>query len=316
MVYVGIDLGGTNIVAGVVDKDGKILGKAETPTMAERPYAEVLKDMGDVVVKAVENAGFTMDDVASVGVGAPGVADPETGDIVFANNLRWYNVPVCSTLKAQLNKPVYINNDANVAGLAEAMFGACKGAKSSITITLGTGLGGGIILNGKIWSGTHGVGAELGHIVIEKDGLQCNCGNHGCWERYSSATALIRWGRMAAVEFPSCLINAMADGDINNITAKTVIDAAKAKDFVAIDVFNKFIGYLADGIVTLINSIDPEVIAIGGGVSKAGEFLLEPLRKLVAEKVMFKDLPYARIELAEMGNDAGIVGAAMLGVIA
>lgn len=314
-MYIGVDLGGTNIAVGLVDEDGNILHKGETPTGVGRPYQDILKDMAMLIIRVTEEAGYKKEDIKSIGIGSPGYADKKTGKIIFANNLFWRNVPVRDELQKYINVPVYIDNDATVAGLAEAVAGACQGVENSITITLGTGVGAGIIINGKPYSGSHGVGSELGHMIVEVDGIECTCGNRGCWERYASATALIQNGKEAAKKNPDSLINKMVDGDLDKITAKTVIDAAKAGDATAMEIFEKYIHYIAMGIITIINSFDPSIIAIGGGVAKAGDFLLNAIKEEVEKHIFYKDVDHAKICLAQLGNDAGIVGAAMLGKV-
>ncbi|MGI6705768.1 MAG: ROK family protein [Clostridia bacterium] len=313
MYYVGVDLGGTNIGVGLVTEDGRIIHKDEVPTLVGRPYEEILKDMADLIIKVVKESGHTIDEVKYIGIGSPGVADDRVGEIVFANNLYWHHVPVRKEIQKYIQKPVYVDNDANVAGLAEFMVGACKGTNNSITITLGTGVGAGIVINKKVFSGSHGVGSELGHMIVEVDGIPCTCGNRGCLERYTSATALIREGKKGAEENPESLLYKKVQGNLDAMNAKIVIDSVKEGDETAVKIFEKYIYYLAMGIITMINSFDPEIIAIGGGVSRAGDFLMDALRKKVKEHIFYKELPYARLVLAELGNDAGIIGAAMLG---
>lgn len=314
-LYVGIDLGGTNIGAGIVDGDGNILIKGEVATGASRPFEEVIEDMAGLIEDLMEQGEYTISDIEAIGIGSPGSIDREKGVVVSANNLGWRYAPVREELQKHIDLPVYLENDANVAGLAESVAGVCKGAKNSVTITLGTGVGSGIIIDGKPYIGSHGVGAELGHIIVHVDGIQCNCGNKGCLERYASATALIREGRKAAEENPNSLIAKSVDGDLDKINAKVVIDAAKAGDEKALEIFETYIYYLTMGIVTTVNMLDPSVIAIGGGVSRAGDFLLDALRESVAEHTFYKDIESSNIYLSELGNDAGIIGAAMLGSI-
>lgn len=312
-LYIGVDLGGTNIGAGIVDEEGSILVKDEVPTGSSRPYDEIIKDMADLIGEILKQGGYELSDVESIGIGSPGCIDNEQGEVVFANNLNWKHVPVREELQRHIDLPIYLENDANVAGLAEAVTGACKGVENSVTITLGTGVGSGIIIGGRPYSGSHGVGAELGHMIVRVDGVPCTCGNRGCFERYTSATALIREGKKVAKANPDSIIAKSVEGDLDKISAKTVIDAAKAGDEVALEVFDNYIYYLAMGIVTIINSFDPSIIAIGGGVSRAGDFLLDSLKEKVKEHIFYKDMPYADIRLSELGNDAGIIGAAMLG---
>ena len=313
MLYLGVDLGGTNIAIGLVDEAGAILHQDSCPTGANRPFADIISDMGALALRVVAESGHTMEEVSSVGIGSPGAADLKSGVVIFANNLNWRNVDVRGELSKYLDQPIYVDNDANVAALAELYAGVAQGKDSVILLTLGTGVGGGIVLNRRVWGGRHNVGGEIGHMIVETaDGEPCSCGNDGCWERYTSATALIREGRKAVVEYPGSLIYAMTGGDPDKVTAKVVLDAAKQGDFNGERIFRRFIHYLALGIVSLINILDPDVIALGGGVSKAGDFLLSALLPEVREHIFYKDLPSAEILLSQLGNDAGIIGAAMM----
>jgi len=309
MVYVGIDLGGTNIAAGVVDDHGKLLNRVSCPTGVERGHEAVIADMAALALEAIEKSDYELSDLAAVGVGLPGIMDPNTGIVPFCTNLGWHQVPLVELMRRVVDKPIYGDNDATVAALAESVAGVTAGCANSVFLTLGTGLGGGIILNHKIYSGTHGVASELGHMIIVAGGELCSCGNRGCWERYASATALIRMSKEASAKYGG----ALADMNPDAITARTVEDAARAGDKAALEAFDQFTDYLALGIVSIINFLDPEVIAIGGGVSGAGDFLLDPVREKLKKYVFYKTMPYARVERAALGNDAGIIGAAMLG---
>ncbi|NLG25237.1 MAG: ROK family protein [Clostridiales bacterium] len=311
MVYVGVDLGGTGIKAGVVDGQGRMLSRVECPTLVERGHEPVVHDMAMLALRAVEESGRRLADVHSVGVGIPGIMDPATGIVPFCTNLAWHQVPLVKLMQRVIDKPIFVENDATVAGLAESVAGVSAGCQNSVFLTLGTGVGGGIVLNGKVYSGPHGVASELGHMIVMIDGEECTCGNKGCWERYASATALIRMGREAAKAHPKSALNA----SIDNMTAKAVVDAAKAGDAAATEVFDRYTYFIALGLVNIVNFLDPEIIALGGGVSAAGEFLLKPVREKLKAMVFYKDMPYARVELAKLGNDAGIIGAAMLGRI-
>lgn len=313
MVYIGIDLGGTSIKAGIVNEAGEITSKANCPTGVERGYEAVIRDMWGLCEQVIAQENLTAKDVKAIGIGLPGIADPATKRVPFCTNLGWVDVPVAQEMAKYTDIPVYIDNDATVAGLAESVAGVSKGAKNSVFITLGTGVGGGIIVNGQIYSGQHGVASEIGHMITVAGGEQCTCGNRGCWERYASATAIIREARKFAQANPDCSIAKAVEGNLENITAKTVIDLAKAGDPDASKLFDNYVYHLCIGIVNLINLYDPEVIALGGGVSHAGEFLLEAVRTKLPEMVFYKTMKYARIELARLGNDAGIIGAAMLG---
>lgn len=313
MYSIGIDLGGTGIKAGVVDENGKIIAKVSCPTGVERGPEAVIRDMAKLCFDAAEKAGVSMDDIQSVGIGLPGIYDRATNMVPFCTNLGWHQVPVVDEMHKYIDKPVYIDNDATVAGVAEAYAGISKGVKNSVFVTLGTGVGGGIIIDGKPYSGTHGVGSEIGHMIIVAGGEPCTCGNRGCLERYCSATAIIRMAREAVAEHPESLIMQMAEGSSVKINAKIVIDAARENDPVACEVYHRYIVNLGQAIANLINFFDPEVIVLGGGVSKAGSFLLDAVRAEAAKYCLYKALPHSRIELAKLGPDAGIIGAAMLG---
>ena len=313
MYYLGVDLGGTNIAVGVVDEAGRILHKDSVPTGAGRPPQATLDDMAAICRKVVADAGITLDDIAAVGIGSPRLINVATGEVVFANNLYWHNVPLAGTIAKALGKPAFADNDANVAALAEVEAGSMKGAKNAVLLTLGTGVGGGIIIGGRIYAGTHNGGAELGHMCLVLNGEECTCGNRGCVERYTSATALIREGRKSAEAHPDGGIARKAGGNLEKINAKTVIDCAREGDAEAVRIFNEYIYALTMTIITVINIFEPEAIALGGGVSAAGDFFMEPLRKSVVDHLFYPDIPHPEIVVAELGNDAGIIGAAMNG---
>ncbi|MDR2657788.1 MAG: ROK family protein [Oscillospiraceae bacterium] len=311
MVRIGIDLGGTNIAAGVVTDEGKLLYKIETPTFAERPWQPVVEDMIALSKRALTEAGCTVDDLRSIGVGVPGTAI--NGVVVFCTNLGWHDVPLERAFRAAIDRPLYIDNDANVAGLAEAVSGVSAGVPNSVFLTLGTGLGGGVIINKKIYTGSHGVGGELGHLTFIAGGEMCTCGKRGCLERYASATGMTRLASEVIRTHPYSGLAQAANNDPANLTGKLIVDQAKAGDLAAMMVFDQYVHYLAQGINTIISFIDPDMVVLGGGVSRAGAFLLDAVRLALPSYIFFKTLPHASIELAVLGNDAGIIGAAMLG---
>ncbi|MGN0677315.1 MAG: ROK family protein [Ruminococcus sp.] len=311
--YVGIDLGGTNIVAGVVDENYNIIATAKTKTNCPRPEKAIADDMAKMALEAVKNAKLTIDDIEWVGIGTPGIANSETGIIEYSNNLGFNNTPMVKYIQETINKPVFIENDANAAAYGEYVAGAAKGAKNAVCITLGTGVGGGIIIDGKIYSGSNFAGAEIGHTVIEVDGAECSCGRKGCFEAYSSATGLIRMTKEAISENPDCIMAKMAD-EKGKVTARTSFDAMRAGDPVAKAVVDKYIKYLAAGITNTINIFQPDILCIGGGVCNEGDPLLLPVRELVKKEVYTRNSPKnAEIVIAKLGNDAGIIGAAFLG---
>ena len=313
MLYIGIDLGGTGIKAGVVDEKGDILVKDSCPTLPERGYEAVIRDMATLAIDVTKKSGHTMDDIKAIGIGLPGVMDPRTGRVPFCTNLYWHDVPILEEMAKYVSTPVFVDNDATVAGLAESVAGVSAGCENSVFVTLGTGVGGGVVIGGKVFSGSHGVASEIGHMITVVGGEMCTCGNRGCWERYASATALIREGRKLCAEKPDTALLKAVDGDAEQITAKHVIDLAKSGDPDCTALFKDYVHHLCVGLVNLINLYDPEVIALGGGVSHAGQFLLDAVREELPALVFYKAMPYARIELARLTNDAGIIGAAMLG---
>lgn len=311
--FIGIDLGGTNISAGIVTRDGRILHEVRRKTNAHRPSDEVIADIAGAAKQALKEHGTDISEIESIGVGSPGAIDDENGVVIFAGNLNWVNVPLKDKLEGALGIPAYVSNDANVAAYAEYLFGSGKNRKSLYLITLGTGVGGGYVLDGKIQSGFHGVGMEIGHMVLVPEGKLCTCGNLGCLESYASATGIINMGKEAMKQNTDCAIAKKAKGDPKNVSAKLIIDLAKKGDKIALDIFNDYTRYLAYAVVNIINFNDPEVIIFGGGVSKAGDFLIGSIKSKVAPRVFCKQAPYSEIILSKMGNEAGVIGAALLG---
>ena len=310
--YIGIDLGGTNIAAGVVDESCKIIARASTPTKRPRSCADISEDMARVAREAASAAGISLEDVEYIGVGAPGTVNSETGRIEYSNNLDFYDEPLAEYIESKTGRRVYIENDANAAALGEFIAGAAKGRSSAVCITLGTGVGGGIIIDGKIYSGFNFAGAEIGHMVIEVDGAPCTCGRRGCFEAYSSATGLIRMTKEAMDADPGSKMHEMM-GD--HVSGRLAFNAMRAGDKSAKAVVDKYIKYLAAGISNVINIFQPEVLCIGGGVCNEGDALMIPLREAVREQVYSKrSQRNTEILRASLGNDAGIIGAAVLGL--
>ena len=311
MVHVGIDVGGTGIQVGLLNDQLKIIGEGSIPTQTSLPFEEEIRQIAQCVLDTAASAGVGREEISRVGVGIPGIAN-SAGEIIKCTNMGWYHVPFRDVFRRHLDVPVFIDNDANVAALAESVAGVSAGTSSSVFITIGTGIGSGIIIHNRIWSGFHGIGGELGHVILALNGVPCTCGNRGCLERYCSATALIRMGREAVAEDPSSLILSAAGGDPAKIEARTVIDAARENDPTAVRVYGEYISYVAQAIASVVNLIDPEVIVIGGGVSRAGDFLLDPIRREYPKYVIFNDQPMPEVRLAVLGARAGIIGAAML----
>ena len=308
MYRIGIDLGGTNIAVGVVNENYEIVAHHSVPTGASRPAEEVIRDMGDAVEAVLVKAGVSIDQCESMGIGSPGTCDSEQGVVARAYNLGWFDVPVCAMLHERFGIPVRLSNDANCAALAETVAGAAIGCENMVLITLGTGVGGGIIIDGKIYAGMRSAGAELGHTLLVLDGEPCTCGRKGCWETYASATALIRQAKKAAAEHPESLL-----AQAEEITGLAVFQAADKGDAVAQAVIDQYCVYVAAGFTDLVNSLAPEMILLGGGISRQGERILAPMREYVMNNCFGqKDGAIPVIKAAALGNEAGIIGAAAL----
>ena len=316
MYYLGIDLGGTNIVAGVVDEDGQILVKASCKTSTPRTQEAICDDMAAVAKSALEQQGLTTADVKHIGIGAPGAVNSETGVIEFANNFGFHNWEIVRMMQDRLGTKIYVENDANAAAYGEYCVGAAKDATDAVMITLGTGVGGGIIIDGMIYSGSNYAGAEVGHTVIQHNGRLCTCGRRGCWEAYSSATGLINMTKEACSiqQAPNYLLYQMVDGDLSKIDGKTAFDAAKQGCPLAKSVIDMYLDYLGCGLVNIINLFQPEILCIGGGISREGDYILEPVMKIIERDRYTKHNDrQTKVCIAELGNDAGIIGAAFLG---
>lgn len=313
MYYIGIDLGGTKIAAGIVNENGIIIRKDSMPTGRTRKSEEIVNDICMLIKKLINDTNLCENDIYSVGIGSPGSLDRERGVIIANFNLSFKFVAIRDAIQKVISVPIFVENDANCAAIAESVAGVANGVDYAVLITIGTGIGGGIIINDKLYIGSNGAGAELGHVVIDLNGEACTCGRKGCWEAYSSATALIRQTKAAIAMNPHSKILKLVDGNMDKIDAKTAFDAAKMGDETAIKVVDRYIDILAEGLANMVNIFQPDVIAIGGGVSKEGENLLVPLREKMKGRTFFiGELKNTRIVTAKMGNDAGIVGAALI----
>lgn len=311
MFYVGIDLGGTNIAVGIVTEEGKIVKKTSVPTRAERPFTEIVKDMAACIAQLLKETGIKESEIRSIGIGSPGSLDTEKGILIYAGNFAdGKNIDLRGEMRKYYDLPVYIGNDANVAALGETVSGAAKGVKNAIMITLGTGVGGGIIIDGKIYEGEHSAAGELGHIVLVHGGEQCSCGRKGCWEAYASVTALVRQTKAAMKANPDSVMN---QTPLDRVNGRTAFDAAKKGDAAGKAVVEKYIEYVAAGLSDMVNIFRPEVLIVGGGISKEGEYLLAPVRELVRRDTYGGSmLPEQKLVAATLGNDAGLIGAALL----
>jgi len=311
-MYIGIDLGGTNIAVGIVDEAGTIKFEKSCETKKEREPHMVIADMISLVLNILDESNIQLKEIKAIGIGIPGLADAQ-GNVIFCVNLGWRNVPLRAMLEKALDKPVYIDNDATVAALAEYESGSMKNCTSGLMLTLGTGIGGGIILNGEVYSGFNGVGSELGHIVVGENFYNCNCGRNGCLETFASSTAIIKHTKKLIEDMnEDTIILDKAKGNVNNIDAKIIFDCAREGDKIATLAVNRLVKYLGIGIINIINFIDPEIIALGGGVAGAGQYLLDMVIKEVDDNKYYEELPISKIVLAKLGNKAGIIGAAMI----
>lgn len=311
MNYIGVDLGGTNIVVGLVDEEGKMIKSISRPTVKERGVEPIFDDIFDMCNELITEFDLNKTNLNGIGIGIPGTIDDKNGVIVYSNNIRIDNFNVREYAKGKIDFEIRMANDADCAALGEVVAGSAKGCSDAIVVTLGTGVGGGIIIDGKIFAGFYPGGAEVGHQIIEVNGRQCSCGNKGCFEAYSSATALILAAKNKAEENKDSLLYKLVDGDMEKMNAKVPFDADQAGDKVGHEVIEEYLDYLAVGVANLINIFKPEAILLGGGICKQGENLTTPL------KARIKDLAYAgdlrtEIKIASLGNDAGLIGAAML----
>ena len=319
MYTIGIDLGGTNIAIGICDAELNIITKGSVRTLPDREPELIIKDMAALAKELLEKSNISLDEVEYAGIATPGTVNPATGTVEYANNLPFFNFPIAEIFKSYLAvKEVFVANDANAAALAEALAGAAKGSKNSLMVTLGTGVGGGIIIDGDIYTGgVNSAGGEIGHTVIVAGGRQCSCGRLGCWEAYSSATALTKMTEEKMTELKIVGIDSLLFDEANRrgkVSARTAFDAMRRGDRYASEIVDKYIFYLAEGITNMINIFQPEVLSIGGGVCNEKEYLTKPLEELVSKYQYTRSNPSkTKIVTAILGNDAGIIGAAGLG---
>ncbi len=312
-VIVGIDLGGTKIKIGLLNQEYQIIGQTAIPTQANRPYQQVIADMGQTAITLLEQNGYSLKDCLGVGIGSPGTIDSENGIVLYSNNIRWDHIPLTKELQHYLPLPISINNDANCAALGEVVKGAAKGHQNVVFLTLGTGVGGGIIIDGAIFEGGHPGGVELGHIRQGSEKRKCTCGREDCFEAYASATALIADTKKMAKEHPESILWTLCGQDLEKISAKTPFDAALAGDYCGKVLIENYIQYLADGITNLVNIFRPDLVVLGGGVCAQGERLTEPLNQYLRKYCFGTDVTYIpQVVIAENGNDAGMIGAASL----
>lgn len=312
-VMIGIDLGGTGIKIGIVNEDYDILAQTSIPTEAKRTYQEIIADMGNAAMDLLKEHGFAPEDCIGAGVGSPGTIDSEHGVVLYSNNIRWENVPLVDELKHYLPFPVFINNDANCAALGEVLKGAARGCKNAVFFTLGTGVGGGVVIDGKIFEGGHPGGVELGHIMNGSEGRVCTCGRKDCLEAYASATALIGEAKREAAQHKDSMLWELCGGDVEKMDAKMPFDAAQHGDSCGKALVDAYIRHLADGITDIVNIFRPDCVVLGGGVCAQKEYLTVPLSEYMKQNCFGANQSFVpEIVTAENGNQAGIIGAAGL----
>lgn len=310
--YIGVDLGGTNIVAAVVDENGRILNKSSCKTNLPKESEVLVSDIAHLIDLVLKQSNLSIDDIENVGIGVPGIVNTQEGVIVYSCNFNYSDVKIADMLESKIGKKIYIENDANAAALGEFVCGAGVGSETMIVLTLGTGIGGGIILNKQLYRGFNYTGAELGHIVIERNGRHCNCGRNGCFEAYASATGLAKTAEEVADKYPGSKLWNVYRKD-NKISGKVLFDAVVEGDFAAMEAWNIFVSHLATGVVNIINIFQPQILCIGGGVSQAGELLINPLKEIFdREDYSRNSKNRCKIVSAKLKNDAGLIGAAML----
>lgn len=312
MKYVGIDVGGTNLVAGVVDENGHILDKVSHPVDKQMTADDMCAELARLAMKVCEMSEIPLDKIEAVGVGLPGLVDNKSGVVIQTPNMPFKNTAFRELFQKVWNIPVYLGNDANCAAIGEYWAGAAKGCDPAVMITLGTGIGGGLVVGGKLFTGFANSGMEVGHMIVHPNGVLCGCGSRGCWEQYGSATALIRLTQSEMERDRTSVLWELCEGDRFKVQGRTAFAGARLGDAASKRALSVYLQGLSIGIVNLINILQPEIICLGGGVSNAeDDLLLDPLRQLVQEAVFDKHVPI-RLEKASLGNDAGVVGAALL----
>ncbi|MCR5491928.1 MAG: ROK family protein [Bacilli bacterium] len=313
MLAIGIDIGGTSIKVGFVNEKGEIVHRFRLAVNHDIGQVRMMRDLGELVNQEIADAGLTAKDFIGVGVGCPGCINTVTGRCDFSGNLDWHDLDIVGMISSTVGLPTRVANDANAAMLGEAMFGAGKEYKNLILLTLGTGVGGGIYINGKLYEGNEGKGAEMGHMIVRMHGRKCTCGSHGCFETYASASALIADTKKAMLKHRDSKMWDYVHGDIDDVNGATAFECAKLGDEVAAEVVNTYEYYLAIGILNYCNIFRPDAVILGGGISGQREYLTRPIEeKLAARHYGFPMCPRVRVFVSELGNDAGILGAASL----
>lgn len=302
-MIIGIDVGGTNIKSGLLDMDNNLVFDTSRPTGTAQD--EIVNNLAEIIIELEEKAKTEYNSkIEGVGIGVPGVVNKGLDHVFKCTNLGWFDIPLTQILKEKTGFSAYLDNDANLAALAEHYIGSLKDVDSGILLTLGTGVGGGVIINGKPYRGGNGLGLELGHMVIGENFFDCSCGKNGCFETFASATAIVK-------HFEKLLTDNNITVD-HEISSKEIFDRAQKGEELPKIAVDRYTTYLATGIVNLINGMDPEIITLGGGVAAAGDYLMDILTKKVTDTLFVKGFPSAKISYASAGNKAGVIGAALL----
>ena len=311
---IGVDMGGTKILSAVIDADGNILGTAKVPTKADKGVSAVIDRIADSIRKAVDKSGVDSESIQAVGIGAPGPLDPATGVVIFAPNLGWRDVPLKTELEARVGFPTFVDNDVNVGTLGEHVFGAGRGVQNVVGIFVGTGIGGGIILNGELFHGASKTAGEVGHIIVKAGGPRCGCGTRGCLEAIASRTAMTKQFQKAILKKgKKSVISKLTDGDLGAIRSGVLAKAIRLNDKLTLKVFKKVTKYLGIGIGSIVNFLNPEMIVLGGGVVEAlDDTFLDDIRAAAKKYSLPNTLDGVQIVRAELGDNSGILGAAAL----
>ena len=313
MYAFGVDIGGTGVKAGIVDEKGNIVVKSSIATDRSLDYRIIVKQIAQQLKDLAEKGGVDFRDIAGIGIGCPGAVNGKKGPVDYSNNLCWSDVPLLDELKKYIDLPSKVSNDANVAALGETVFGAGKKYSDTVFITLGTGVGGGVVIENKLFEGNESKGTELGHTVIVHGGELCTCGRRGCLESYASATALIRDTKVAMRKDKNSAMWDYVGGDIEKVDGKTAFECAKKGDYSAKKVVDDYLEYLGEGLCNFINIFRPQAIILGGGVCAQGEYLTNPLKRFIKDFSYGGDKsPSVDLLIATLGNDAGLIGAASL----
>jgi glucokinase len=311
--YIGCDMGGTNLRAAVVDvENGNILQQISLPTLARDGHAAVMERMTNLFLQVIQSAGLQKEDIGGIGIGVPGVLDLEKGETLLLPNLpgRWPHIPLRETIAKQTGLPVALLNDVRSITNGEWRFGAGRGLDTIAVFAIGTGIGGGLVLNGQLHLGIGGTGGELGHTMIDYNGPTCGCGNRGCLEAFASGPAIAAMGMKAVAQGLTTQISDMCEHDLNRITPELIARAANAGDVIAKSIYEKAGFYIGIAAANICVSIGPRRIVITGGVARAGELLLDPIRRCVREHVFVMPVEQVKVVASQLGNNAGVIGVA------